>query len=103
MATANAATTTSSLPQQSPPTVKDITDELKEKIDQIEKDLKDQGKMRKRSIYREYADLIANFIPAEMVCDEICKYFPKDERIIRHALDNKSLSQNYPPVYSYAA
>jgi hypothetical protein len=96
MATTNAEATTTtttlslSLPQQeSLSKIKNIIDELKEKIEQIEKELKDQGRNRKKPIYQEYADLIANYMPVEMVCDEICKHFPKDKRIIRYALDNK--------------
>jgi cell division protein FtsB len=84
------ATTLSSLPQQeSLSTIKNIIDELKEKIEQIEKELKDQGRNRKSPIYQEYADLISNYMPVEMVCDKICKHFPKDERIIRYALADK--------------
>ena len=81
-----AATTTS---QESSSTIKDVFDELKQKIEQVDSELKDIGRRRKTPIYKEYAPIIARFMPTNFVCGELCKHFPKDQTLIRWALDNK--------------
>lgn len=81
------ATTAAS--RQSQSTVKEVFDELKQKIEQVDNELKDQGRRRKTPIYKEYAPIIARFMPINFVCGELCKHFPKDQTLIRWALENK--------------
>ena len=70
-------------------TITEVFDSLKDKIGAINNEAKDFMRKKKTPIYRNYAPLLAKFMPRNFVCGELCKHFPEDKTLIRWALDNE--------------